>query len=203
MKSENNNVTLRGNVVAVEFSHQVNENKFYEGFVVVPRESGGEDKVPVCFKEELLGNLTGDTCLINGDLRSYNINDGEKTKLKLVVFADSAVASEHSSFDDNNFVRINGFLCKKPTYRRTPFGREISDIMVAVNGENKKSNYIPCVCWGKAARFISEYNVGTEVLIEGRFQSREYTKKITETETEKRTAYEVSVNYLAVIESEE
>ena len=137
---------------------------------------------------------------IVGQLRSYNNYNSKKNRLVLTVFAREITLPEEEEIKNINQIYLNGFICKPPIYRKTPFGREISDILVAVNRAYNKSDYIPCIAWGRNARYASAFEVGGHVLIWGRIQSREYMKRIGENETEKRVAYEVSVSKLEYME---
>ena len=192
---ENNKVYLSGVVAeSPSFSHEVMGEGFYDLTLDVPRLSGQSDKVPLTISERLIGDASlgaGEKIGVYGQLRSYNKVVGERSKLVLKVFVRELGIGD----DQNpNYIEIEGYVCKPTVYRTTPFGREIADILLAVNRPYGKSDYIPCICWGRNARFASTFEVGTHVQIWGRIQSREYVKKISETETEQRVAYEVSVS---------
>ena len=169
--------------------------------IAVKRLSDSEDMIPVMVSERLVDvtkDLTGATVMVAGQFRSYNRHDGKKNKLVLSVFAREW---EFAESDDNaNSIVLDGFLCKPPVYRKTPLGREVTDLLIAVNRPYGKSDYIPCICWGRNARYASAFTVGGHVLIWGRIQSREYVKKLGENQTERRTAYEVSVSKLEYLE---
>ncbi len=139
--------------------------------------------------------------MVSGQFRSYNRHDEQKNRLVLSVFVRevSFIEEELDGAKTNN-IFLDGYICKLPVYRKTPLGREIADLLLAVNRPYGKSDYIPCICWGRNARFASTFEVGEHVQIMGRIQSREYIKKLTETETEKRIAYEVSVSKLECLE---
>ena len=190
------------------FSHEIYGEKFYIFDLEVPRLSGNADKIPVTISERLLTNndLTiGTNLKIDGQFRSYNSYNNEKNKLILTVFAKDIEFLEEQDEETeirkdqvSNEVILDGFICKKPIYRKTPFGREISDILLAVNRAYNKSDYIPCIAWGRNARFCENVSVGTEVRIIGRVQSREYEKKYEDGTVEKKIAYEVSVSSLEI-----
>ena len=207
---ENNNVTLVGKVANEKsFSHEIYGEKFYSFDLSVPRLSGNADIIPVTISERLFkdDDLAIDQKMkVEGQFRSYNSYEGEKNKLILTVFAkdvefiegeEEIIASK--DFISNEIVLI-GYICKTPIYRQTPFGREITDILLAVNRAYNKSDYIPCICWGRNARFCSKMEVGTEVKITGRIQSRMYEKKYEDGTVEQKVAYEVSIANLELVE---
>ena len=187
----------------LEISHEIYNEKFYEGRIVVERLSGTEDYIPIMVPERLIDVKTlwpGDFLYINGEIRSYNKYDEYgKNKLLLHVFAEEIGRTDEKT--DENDCYMEGFLCKEPIYRETPYGRRLCDILVAVNRDHKKSDYIPCICWGRNAKFVSRLSVGTKVALWGRFQSRNYVKRLSDTESENRTAYEVSISKLDVEEN--
>jgi primosomal replication protein N len=201
---ENNNVDLAGVVSEIPlFSHEIFGEGFYRFILDIERLSGNLDRIPVLFSERLLGVdeiRKDDRLSIKGQFRSYNVtgNDGGH-KLKLLVFArEIEQQSEEHGFI--NEVVLDGFVCKKPIYRTTPFGREITDLLFAVNRAYNKSDYLPCVVWGRNAKFCKDLAVGTRARITGRIQSREYEKKFRDGTVLKKTAYEVSVNTIEVVE---
>ena len=202
---ENNQVTIMGEIVSpFTFSHEVFGEGFYMVDVSVRRLSNSEDKIPVMISERLIDvtqDYTGEFIMVNGQFRSYNKHDELKNRLVLSVFAREVefIEEELDGAKTNN-IMLDGYICKLPVYRKTPLGREIADLLVAVNRPYGKSDYIPCICWGRNARFASAFEVGNHVQIFGRIQSREYVKKISETATEKRIAYEVSVSKLECLE---
>lgn len=202
---ENNQVTIMGEIVSpFTFSHEVFGEGFYMVDVSVRRLSNSEDKIPVMISERLIDvtqDYTGEFIMVNGQFRSYNKHDELKNRLVLSVFAREVefIEEELDGAKTNN-IMLDGYICKLPVYRKTPLGREIADLLVAVNRPYGKSDYIPCICWGRNARFASAFEVGNHVQIFGRIQSREYVKKISETATEKRIAYEVSVSKLECME---
>ena len=198
---ENNYLTLVGKVTGEKkFSHEIYGEKFYTFNLSIPRLSGNADVIPVTISERLLTTqdvFIGAKLQIDGQFRSYNSYDNEKNKLILTVFVKDV------QFLEENQVILDGYICKKPIYRKTPFGREISDILLAVNRAYNKSDYIPCIAWGRNARFCENVAVGTEVRIVGRVQSREYEKKHEDGTVEKKVAYEVSVASLEVANQED
>lgn len=198
---ENNQVTIMGEVATpFTYSHEVFGEGFYMVEVLVRRLSSSEDRIPVMVSERLLDvtqDYTGEFIMVFGQFRSYNRHEEQKNRLVLSVFAREVefIEEELDGAKTNNIL-LEGYICKKPIYRKTPLGREIADLLLAVNRPYGKSDYIPCICWGRNARFASGFEVGEHVQILGRIQSRDYVKKISETETENRTAYEVSVSKL-------
>ena len=198
--SENNVITLVGTIASEKvFSHEVYGEGFYSFNVEVPRLSDNNDIIPVTVSERILTDefTVGKKVVIDGQFRSYNNYENEKNKLVLTVFVkDIRLQREDEEVQNPNEICLTGFICKKPIYRTTPFGREIADILLAVNRAYNKSDYIPCICWGRNARYASGFEVGEHVQLLGRIQSREYVKRISDTETEKRVAYEVSVSKL-------
>ena len=198
---ENNQVTVIGEVVSeFTYSHEVFGEGFYMVDVSVKRLSNSEDRIPVMISERLIDvsqDYTGEFLMISGQFRSYNRHEEQRNRLVLSVFArEVEFIEEELDGAKTNHILLDGYICKLPIYRKTPLGREIADLLLAVNRPYGKSDYIPCICWGRNARFASTFQVGEHVQILGRIQSREYVKKLTETETEKRVAYEVSVGKL-------
>ena len=204
---ENNRVCIIGEVVSeFTFSHEVFGEGFYIANVSVNRLSDMVDVIPLMISERLL-DVTKDYRGRKIQFRSYNRHEGVKNKLVLSIFVrelrfieDDEVPEEQSK---SNQIFLDGYVCKPPIYRKTPLGREIADILVAVNRPYGKSDYIPCIAWGRNARFAGGLEVGSHLQICGRVQSREYTKKIGEEEVEKRVAYEVSVSKIDLVEDEE
>ncbi len=182
------------------FSHQVYGEGFYLVDVLVKRLSDSEDRIPLMVSERLVDvtqDYEGEYIMVQGQFRSYNRHEEKKNRLVLSVFVRELTFVEEA--DDSiktNQIFLDGYICKPPVYRKTPLGREIADLLLAVNRPYGKSDYIPCICWGRNARYASAFEVGGHVLIWGRIQSREYIKKLGENETEKRVAYEVSVSKL-------
>lgn len=197
---EKNNVVHISGIISEkpQFSHSVLSEGFYDMKLTVPRLSAEHDVVPVTISERLLKDYKeGDSISINGQFRSYNKMVDGKSKLMLTVFAKE---TEDSATDENpNFISLSGYICKEPIYRTTPFGREICDVLIAVNRAYNKSDYLPCIAWGRNARFVKDLQVGEKIEIQGRIQSRNYQKKINEENTETRTAFEVSISSVAVL----
>jgi len=198
---ENNRVTVIGTIVSdFTFSHAVFGEGFYLVDLSVNRLSEQADVIPLMVSERLMDvtrDYRGCTIEADGQFRSYNRHEGVKNRLVLSVFVrEVQFLEEFTDYTKTNQIFLDGYLCKEPIYRKTPLGREIADLLVAVNRPYGKSDYIPCIAWGRNARFASGFSVGTRIQIWGRVQSREYTKKLSETECEKRTAYEVSVSKL-------
>ncbi len=204
-KVSNNDAYIAGKVsTAPQKTHQVEGEWFYEFKVEVDRLSKTPDFIPVTISERTLKNQinVGDSVNFKGEFRSYNKQDAVKNKLVLYFFAKNYMTmDEIQAFNNDNVntVKLTGFICKQPIFRQTPFGREICDVVIAVNRTNSnKSDYIPCIVWGRNAKFVADKPVGTKVEFEGRIQSREY-KKANETET--KTAYEISCKTVNVIEN--
>ena len=198
---ENNRVTVIGTIVSdFTFSHAVFGEGFYLVDLSVSRLSEQADVIPLMVSERLMDvtrDYRGCTIEADGQFRSYNRHEGMKNRLVLSVFVrEVQFLEEFTDYTKTNQIFLDGYICKEPIYRKTPLGREIADLLVAVNRPYGKSDYIPCIAWGRNARFASGFSVGTRIQIWGRVQSREYTKKLSETECEKRTAYEVSVSKL-------
>ena len=175
--------------------------------VLVRRLSNSEDQIPLMISERLLDvtqDYTGEYIMVNGQFRSYNRHEEQKNRLILSVFVrEVEFISEEPDGAKTTSVLLDGYICKQPIYRKTPLGREIADLLLAVNRPYGKSDYIPCICWGRNARYASAFEVGEHVQVLGRIQSREYVKRLSETETEKRTAYEVSVSKLECMDDAE
>ena len=193
---ENNQVSLVGEIVSdFEYSHEVYGEGFYLVELSVSRLSDFVDYIPVMVSERLINveeSYIGQQVYIGGQFRSFNRHDEKRNRLVLTVFAREIELTDNE--DAMNQIFLDGYICKDAIYRKTPLGREIADLLVAVNRSYGKSDYIPCIWWGRNARFASGFEVGTHVQIWGRIQSREYVKKITETQIEQRIAYEVSVS---------
>ncbi|MCD8348417.1 MAG: single-stranded DNA-binding protein [Lachnospiraceae bacterium] len=202
---ENNQVSIMGKIISdFSFSHEVFGEGFYMVDISVQRLSDSCDVIPVMISERLI-DVTKDYrdsyIQIFGQFRSYNRHEEKRNRLVLSVFArEVSFAKDDNDKVKSNQIFLDGYICKAPVYRRTPLGREIADMLLAVNRPYGKSDYIPCICWGRNARFASGFEVGGHVQIWGRIQSREYVKKLNEESAQKRTAYEVSVSkmeYLA------
>lgn len=202
---ENNQVTILGEIVTeFVFSHEVYGEGFYTAEVSVSRLSDFADHIPIMVSERLMDveeDCRGKYVCINGQFRSFNRHEEHKNRLVLSVFVRELTFQEEAGDEEAvNEIFLDGYVCKETVYRKTPLGREIADLLVAVNRSYGKSDYIPCICWGRNARFASTFEVGSHVQIWGRIQSREYVKKISETEVEKRVAYEVSVSKIEYLE---
>ena len=205
---ENNQVVIMGEIVGeFAFSHEIYGEGFYMVDVLVTRLSESADVIPLMVSERLLDvtkDYRGYKIMVTGQFRSYNRHEERKNKLVLSVFArEIEFIEEIGESSKTNQIFLDGYICKEPIYRKTPLGREIADLLLAVNRPYGKSDYIPCICWGRNARFASGFEVGTRCAIWGRIQSREYVKKISETEAERRVAYEVSVSKLEQLEEGE
>lgn len=214
--ADNNHLVLMGRVTSEKrFSHEIYGESFYIFDMEVPRLSNTQDIIPVTISERLIPEGTleiGKRVLIKGQFRSYNSYENEKNKLILTVFAkdiffddeiESQVEEGESKEIVSNEVILTGYICKKPIYRQTPFGREIADLLLAVNRAYNKSDYIPTIAWGRTARFCQNLEVGTEVRVTGRVQSRTYEKKFEDGTSQMRVAYEVSIGSLEVINEKE
>ena len=202
---ENNQVFVMGKIASqFTFSHQVFGEGFYTVDLMVKRLSDSEDIIPLMVSERLLDitqDYEGEYIQVQGQFRSYNRHEEKKNRLVLSVFVrELAFVEEEDDSIKTNQIFLDGYICKPPVYRKTPLGREIADLLIAVNRPYGKSDYIPCICWGRNARFASGFEVGGHVMVWGRIQSREYVKKLSEWESEKRVAYEVSVSKIEFLE---
>ena len=196
---ENNQVSMIGEIVSeFTFSHEVFGEGFYMLDLSVKRLSDSSDIIPVMISERLVDvteDYVGEFIRVSGQFRSYNRHEEKKNRLVLSVFArELEFIDEEVENAKTNQIFLDGYICKTPVYRKTPLGREIADLLIAVNRPYGKSDYIPCICWGRNARFASSFEVGGHAQIWGRIQSREYVKKLDEFVSEKRVAYEVSVS---------
>ena len=202
---KNNKVYVMGEIVSdASFSHEVYGEGFYEFFVKVHRLSGQADILPVTLSERLIQGATlekGKMLCAVGQFRSYNKIENGKSRLMLTVFVRELL--EELPDKNPNSILLSGYICKPPVYRTTPFNREIADVLIAVNRSYNKSDYIPCIAWGRNARFVKNLTVGDKIAISGRIQSREYQKKYSENDIRTMTAYEVSVSKLAAFDEEE
>lgn len=202
---ENNQVTIMGEVVSdFTFSHEIFGEGFYMVDVEVARLSDSADVIPLMVSERLLDvtqSYIGQYISVSGQFRSYNRHEERKNRLVLSLFArEIEFVDEIEESSKTNQIFLDGYICKEPIYRKTPLGREIADLLLAVNRPYGKSDYIPCICWGRNARYASGFEVGARCKVWGRIQSREYMKKIAEEQLEKRVAFEVSVSKLEIIE---
>ncbi len=205
---ENNQVTVMGEVVSeFSYSHEIFGEGFYMVDVSVKRLSESYDVIPVMVSERLLDvsvSYIGELICVNGQFRSYNRHEEKKNRLVLSVFAREIEFVDHvEESSKTNQIYLDGYICKEPIYRKTPLGREIADLLLAVNRPYGKSDYIPCICWGRNARYANNFKVGERCAIWGRIQSREYMKKLDEEHVEKRVAFEVSVSKLELVTEEQ
>ena len=199
--NENNYVRITGYVDKFIYNHTAYDERFYSSFVHSQRRSGTVDDIPVIASEYLVkkDDLDGKYVEIDGEFRSMNMEVEGKSKLILQLFVKNIrIVKTKESADDENEIILDGFLVKNPIYRVTPNGRQIADMMIAVNRPFGRSDYIPCICWGGSAKWAENLEVGTEIFVQGRIQSREYVKRLSEDESEIRTAYEVSIGKMGV-----
>ena len=201
MDNTNNLAEVTGVIAGkFEFNHEIYAEKFYTFTLRIPRLSGTDDSVRIMVSERLLAGESfkeGDKVDIEGQFRSYNSYEpGGENRLVLTIFAKDIRKSTGAHGHNPNMLYLNGFVCKEPVYRTTPFGREITDLLIAVNRSYNKSDYIPVIAWGRNARFANTFSVGDNVKVWGRIQSRNYQKRLSEDEVVTKTAYEVSVNRL-------
>ena len=198
---ENNKVFLKGVVDSKPiFSHESFGEGFYELSIKVNRLSDNFDNIPVIVSEKLLNAFEkGKTISLSGQFRSYNKLVEGKSRLILNVFVRNIIEMDDSM--NPNIVELSGFICKEPIFRMTPFGREICDVLIAVNRAYNKSDYLPCIVWGRNARFVKDINIGQKVQIVGRIQSREYQKRLADDSLERRIAYEISVNKISLADN--
>ncbi|MDY3928688.1 MAG: single-stranded DNA-binding protein [Clostridia bacterium] len=204
----NNNLAQVCGVVEDElkFNHEIYGEGFYTFTLRIPRLSGTSDKIKVMVSDRLLADVPvkiGDFLEITGQFRSYNSYEESGNRLILTVFAKDIAIGDPDLCKNPNSLYLNGYVCKSPVYRTTPFGREITDILLAVNRTYNKSDYIPVIAWGRNARFCKGFKVGDNVKIWGRIQSRDYQKKVSEDETITKTAYEVSISKLELVNKDE
>lgn len=202
---DNNKVNIAGVICSdFKYSHTLCGEKFYIADLEVERTSGKSDIIPIMVSDRMIKieDLTGVAVEISGQFRSYNKNIDGKTKLLLTVFVLEIEFLENFTYNNNN-VELIGYICKEPIYRTTPLGKEIADVFVAVNRYYGKSDYIPCICWGRNARYVGDLDIGTKISIAGRLQSRTYLKKIDEETTEERIAYELSASKVEAVEESE
>lgn len=202
---QNNQATIAGEIVSeFTYSHELFGEGFYNVMVKVNRLSDTYDEIPVMISERIIDvheNQLGKMVEVKGQFRSYNKHDESKNRLILSLFArEIRVLEEGEEYPKPNQIYLDGFICKKPVYRMTPLGREIADILLAVNRAYGKSDYIPCICWGRNARFAGNLEVGVHIKLWGRIQSRQYQKKVGEEELISRVAYEISVSKVECFE---
>jgi single-stranded DNA-binding protein len=200
---ENNMVTISGKIISeLEFSHEVYGEGFYYFMLDVPRLSDSCDKIPVTVSERLIAKQKleiGKIIEVEGQFRSYNSFNNEGNRLVLTVFArEITFLEDEKKIKNPNQIFLNGYICKKPIFRTTPFGREITDMLLAVNRPYNKSDYIPCIAWGRNARYSECLEIGDNIKVWGRIQSREYQKKLDAGEVITKTAFEISVSKMEV-----
>lgn len=207
---ENNRVQVMGEIVSrLSYSHETYGERFYMMDISVCRTSGTKDYIPIMVSERLMdvtGDHIGKLICVEGQFRSYNRHEERRNRLVLSVFAREAGFVDGTGMEgggETNQVFLDGYICKEPTYRKTPLGREIADVLLAVNRPYGKSDYIPCICWGRNARYANNFKVGERCAVWGRIQSREYMKKLDDENVERRVAFEVSVSKLELIEEGE
>ena len=203
---ENNQVSIIGEIVSeFVFSHEVFGEGFYLVDVQVKRLSESCDRIPVMVSERLIDvneDYRGEFVKVTGQFRSYNRHEENRNHLILSMFLREIEFIDEIGNRKPNYIFLDGYICKPPVYRMTPLGREIADLLLAVNRAYGKSDYIPCICWGRNARFAGKLSVGERIQVWGRIQSREYQKKVGESQVVNRIAYEVSVNKLELKEEE-
>ena len=201
MNVENNKVEVSGIIESeLEFNNVQCGESFYKMIISVERSSGLKDNIPLLISERIINireNYIGKYMKITGVFRSYNFHEENKSRLILYVFVKEWEIIDESG--NINEVFLEGYICKEPVYRKTPLGREIADLLIAINRPYGKSDYIPCICWGRNARYVNSFKIGEHCAIWGRIQSREYIKK-TDDEMETKIAYEVSISKLECIE---
>ncbi len=204
---ENNQAVINGEIASdFRYSHELYGEGFYLVDVKISRLSNSYDVIPVMVSERLIdvnNSMVGLIVNIEGEFRSYNRHEERKNKLVLSVFArEFSIVDELAASAEANQIYLDGFICKEPVYRKTPLGREVTDLLLAINRPYGKSDYIPCICWGRNARYASGFNVGDRCVVQGRIQSREYTKKLEDGSEEVRVAYEVSIAKVEVVTNE-
>lgn len=200
----NNMVILSGKIAKTpQYSHEVFGEGFYESVIEVERLSSQVDMIPITISERLMEEVNleqGDNLSIDGQFRSYNKLVDDHSKLMLTVFVREC--KDNPDAKNENIIELTGYICKEPIYRTTPFKREIADILVAVNRAYNKSDYIPCIAWGRNARFASHLEVGDKINLVGRIQSREYQKAFEDGTSETRVAYEISISRISYAEDD-
>lgn len=197
VKDDTNVVNLRGELdEELEFSHEIFGEKFYNAKIKINRLSDSYDTLPMTISERLLQEVdykNNKMVSVIGQLRSYNKNINNKNRLVLTIFAREIKPLEDDNKDPNS-IFLDGYICKDPIYRKTPLGREITDLLVAINRPYNKSDYIPSIVWGRNAKFAKGLKIGDRIQMWGRVQSREYEKKLENGDVLKKVAYEVSIS---------
>lgn len=199
-----NKVLLKGKIIdTLEIAYECFGENFLKTKLSCKRSSGTEDILPVIFPERI-GNIESiqpGTCIeINGEIRTCNKHDSDKNKLLINVYCNEFNIIQEEEFYPSDDIELNGYICKEPVYRKTPLGREIADLLLAVNRKFGKSDYIPCITWSRNARFVNELPVGSNIQVSGRLQSRKYIKRTEDGTEVTKTAYEVSINRIRLIE---
>jgi len=203
--NDTNKVILEGRIKKdLEYSHSIYGEGFYNTYLEIPRLSENKDILPITISERLIEGLNigkDDYVFIEGQLRSYNKTVNGNNRLILITFVkEIRILDLDCELKNPNQIFLDGFICKKPIYRSTPFGREITDLLIAVNRPYNKSDYIPCIAWGRNARFAEKLNIGQRMKLWGRIQSREYQKKTPQGEILNKIAYEVSISKMEIYE---
>lgn len=206
MKKNGSSALASGRIeLDAEYNHEICGERFYTFPIKCTRLSGAEDIFPVLVPGRM-GVVercqTGAYVTVSGQIRTFNSNENGVNRTKVYLFATSVEFKKDEKNWDENCIYLDGYICKKPSYRRTPAGREIADVVLAINRSYRKSDYIPCICWGRNARYVSTLEVGEHVQVQGRFQSRTYIKKFGDGIDEVKTAYEVSISKIECIEEE-
>lgn len=199
MLLENNYCEVTGIIeTEPQFNHEIYGEKFYLFTLRSERLSKSFDFINITVSEKLISDLNeiapGRKIRATGQFRSYNNFSGVGNKLILTLFVKEIEFLTDETYNLINYISLEGFLCKEPVYRVTPFGREITDILLAVNRIHNKSDYLPLICWGRNAKFASTLKIGDKIKVSGRIQSREYQKKLDDEEIITKTAYEISIN---------
>lgn len=183
--------------------HEISGKRVYKNYIHIERLSGTSDVIPILVPDHLVNvseAFTGKNIIINGQFHSHNYCEDNKNKVELSVYAhEFGTVNAIPQTMQNNYIHLDGSICKEPVYRRTPLGREITELFLAVNRNSGRSDYIPCICWERCAYYASGLSVGDRCAITGRIQSREYTKKLSEEQSISKIAYEVSVNIMSFI----
>ena len=192
MEQITNSINLRGSLLSLpRFSHENHGKKFYRFTLEVPRLSGTSDLLPVVAEEQLILDLNpdgGEMIAVRGQVRSHNMRSDGVRHLLIFIFASSILVEDGPAVNE---VKLEGLICREPIYRRTPLGREICDLMLAVPRQFKRADYLPCILWGRTAQQVALCRTRDVIRISGRLQSRTYTK-MTDNGAEERTAYEIS-----------
>lgn len=204
---KNNQAIVAGEIISeLEYSHELFGEKFYLFNLQAERLSGVNDTVPILISERLIDIEQlhiGRLVKVSGQFRSYNKQENDRNHLMLFLFVKEIELFDEMDGHKPNAIFLDGYICKEPVYRTTPLGREIAEVFLAVNRDYGKCDYIPCICWGRNARYVEKLPVGSRIRLWGRIQSREYQKYISDNKFESRTAYEISINKMEVIQDEQ